>query len=698
MLSVRWSVSQERIRGGESWSKLFVYGKPGTGKTMAGVGRVLDLLERGVPAHTVAIYVPQPSLAEPYREALRDATIRSSTEVNIWTLGGLARRMVALYWPMVASAAGFSSKREPIFLNAEQALWVMARAIKPLITQAGFLETVRIPQVRVFGQILDDMNKAAVVGFDVGEIGERLKRAWGGDGVYLKMYDDVQAAANLFRGYCLAHGLLDYSLSLEMFIRHVWPLEACRGYVGARAVHVVYENPEEDVPAAHRIWGDVIEASESAVVLFDEEAGYRRFLGADEVSARRLIALCDTVIEMEALPASGADFGPLVAYLRTGFGQDVRQELVLGRGVPLELVTTRLYPDMLDKAAECVAGWVHEEGVNPSQIAVMGAYMPDALQFALTYRLTELGVPNYAVRPSRPLKYEGVVRCLVTLAYLGHPQWGIYPTVEHVAQMLTMCIEGLDPLRAGLLAATYRQTLTSFHHLLDTMQERVTLTYGLRYEQLRAWLERYRQGRALPLDVFWGRLYSEVLSRTGFRFRGDVNAGHLIAEMMESAREYLALERALHLDEGEDVVDSVAYLEGVAQGILGQRRWFDRGERAEGVLIAPAYTFLMMNRTVERQLWLDIGSGGWTERLSQPLAHPYVLSANWDVHRVWTSTDEMLASREGGYRLTAGLVRRCRGLIVMMSSEYSESGMQQQGALLNMVRRFVHGFGTGKVS
>jgi hypothetical protein len=678
-----------------------VYGKPGTGKTTGGVGRVLGLLARGVPAHTIAICVPQPSLGAPYREALRDAEMGVSTEVNIWTLGGLTRRMVALYWPMVAEAAGFSAKREPVFLNSEQALWVMARAIEPLTTQAGFLETVRIPRVRVFGQILDDMNKAALVGFDVGEIGERLKRAWDGDRAYLKMYDDVQSAAHLFRGYCLAHGLLDYSMTLDMFMRHVWPLEACRGYVRARAVHVVYDNVEEDVPAAHRVWGDVVAASESAVVLFDEEAGYRRFLGADEVSARRLSGLCDEVMEMEALPALGTDFGPLLAHLRGGFRQDWgegRPEVDLGRGVPLEVVSVRFYPDMLDKAAERVAGWVHDEGIAPSQIAVMGAYVPDALQFALTYRLTELGVPNYAIRPSRPLKYEGVAHCLVTLAYLAHPQWGIYPTVEQVAQMLTVCIEGLDPLRAGLLAATYRQTLTSFHHLLDTMQARVTVEYGLRYERLRVWLEGYRQRLPLPLDVFWGRLYSEILSQRGFGFRGDVNAGHLTAEMMESAGGYLVLERALNPDEVGDGRYGVAYLEGVSQGVLGQRRWSDEGERAEGVLIAPAYTFLMMNRTVARQLWLDIGSGGWTERLSQPLAHPYVLNANWDVDRVWTSVDEIATSMESGYRLTAGLVRRCSGSIVMMSSDYSEAGMQQQGLLLNVMRRFVHGSGMGKVS
>ena len=49
----------------------------------------------------------------------------------------------------------------------------------------------------------------------------------------------------------------------------------------------------------------------------------------------------------------------------------------------------------------------------------------------------------------------------------------------------------------------------------------------------------------------------------------------------------------------------------------------------DAVLLAPAYTFLMSNRPVAHQFWLDVGGTGWWERLSQPLTHPYVLSRRW---------------------------------------------------------------------
>ncbi len=53
-------------------------------------------------------------------------------------------------------------------------------------------------------------------------------------------------------------------------------------------------------------------------------------------------------------------------------------------------------------------------------------------------------------------------------------------------------------------------------------------------------------------------------------------------------------------------------------------------------MLAPAYTFLMSNRPVDYQFWLDVGSRGWFERLYQPLTHPYVLSREWPAGQSWT--------------------------------------------------------------
>ena len=110
--------------------------------------------------------------------------------------------------------------------------------------------------------------------------------------------------------------------------------------------------------------------------------------------------------------------------------------------------------------------------------------------------------------------------------------------------------------------------------------------------------------------------------------------------------------------------------------------------KADGaVLLAPAYTFLMSNRPVDVQFWLDAGSSGWVERLFQPLTQPYVLSRHWPRGRVWTDTDEVEANNETLARLLSGLLLRCRAKIYLGLTELGESGYEQRGALLRAFNR-----------
>jgi hypothetical protein len=594
--------------------------------------------------------------------------------------------MVGLFWPMVAEQAGFRADILPTFLDSEAAQWAMAKVVEPLMSNPGFFETVRLPRSRIYGQILDNMNKSSLVGFDLSEIGNRLSAAWIGDKGQLRMYDDVQTAANAFRKYCLEYALLDYSLTVDMFIRYVWPLDVCRQYVMSRSRHLIYDNCEEDVPAAHNVMRDLLDDCDSAVVLFDEEGSYRRFLGADEMSGRSLNGCCDNEIMFTTPIFDDPSRHALIQHFGVSFNQvnGVQSDVNPMDGV--DRVSSRFFTQMIDEAADRVGIWVREDGITPDEIAVVMPYLSDALRFSLTYRLEQLGIPSRSLRPSRPLRLEPSVRCLITLAQLAHPHWGMLPHTEDTAHALTMAVEGLDPVRAVLLASASKKGLTSFEGLISSMQDRVTFTIGERYERLRVWMDVYKQAEAIPLDHFFSRLYGEVLSQSGFNLHRDLDSAQAIAALVDSASTYRQIGGVLP----EEVWSASVYLEAVMEGVLGQRS-LSTPEPLDtsGVLIAPAYTFLMTNRQVKRQIWLDIGSSGWTQRLSQPLAHPYVLSAQWPLDQMWTSMDETLTSLQSGYRLVAGLLRRCNGAVVMMVSDYGEQGMPQQGELLTAVGRIL---------
>ena len=578
--------------------RIFLEGIAGTGKTTAGVARLLKLLAAGVPAQAILILAPQRTLATPYTDALRGPAVPAGGEVTALTLGGLAQRMVELFWPAVAAAAGFARPdRPPTFLTLETAQYFMARLVGPLLTE-GYFDSISIDRNRLYSQILDNLNKAAAVGFPHTEIGARLSAAWVGESVQTRVYAEAQECADRFRAYCLAHNLLDFSLQYELFAQRLWLLPACRGYLTQRYTHIIVDNVEEDTPVAHDLLADWLPACASALVIYDWEAGYRRFLGADPRGAYRLKALCNEHVALTDSFVVSSEVHALEGRLARALGAQRGAEpvgVVMGRGrtridasemsfderpaepaapatppdaagmrPALDFTSHRYHPEMLDWVANEIAGLVHGRGIAPQQIAVLAPFLGSGLRFALDNRLTARDVPVRSHRPSRSLREEPVTACLLTLAVLAHPAWGAPPSKFDVAYALTQAIDEMDLVRAQLLTeVVYRvrdgaPILGSFADIEPAMQERITFLLGGRYEGLRAWLgAQVDEGRrtkderrtargsssfvvrhSSELDHFLARLFGELLSQPGYGFHGNFSAGEVTANVIESARKF----------------------------------------------------------------------------------------------------------------------------------------------------------------
>ena len=105
----------------------------------------------------------------------------------------------------------------------------------------------------------------------------------------------------------------------------------------------------------------------------------------------------------------------------------------------------------------------------------------------------------------------------------------------------------------------------------------------------------------------------------------------------------------------------------------------------EAVLLTPAWTFLMSNRRVDHQFWIEVGARGWSEPLRQPLTQPYVLSRGWPAGRIWGEEDEAREGRDHLYRLAVGLVRRCRTAIHLGLCDVNEQGSEYRGRFLRAI-------------
>jgi hypothetical protein len=680
---------------------VFLEGAAGTGKTTAGVGRLEHLLDAGVFAGEIMVLVPQRTLALRYMDVDDSGERAAGGQVNVVTVGGLARRAVDIFWPLVAEEHGFrEANLRPVFLSLETAQYYMARVVGSLIDEKGYFDTVSVERNRIYSQIIDNLNKAAVMGFPHVQIGERLKSAWSGnDTAQLHMYDEVQECASLFRVYCLQHNLLDFSLQMEVFKQRLWGLPQCQQFILGQGRHIIADNVEEDTPVAHEVLGDLLQKADSALVIYDTEAGYRRFLGADADNAYLLRQTCDTQITLTESFVATADMEAFGTELGRGLERNVEKKSpddVDPRNAIRYQTDYRYHPEMIDGVAEEIVSLVEGNGVDPGQIVVLAPYLSDALRFSLMNRLEAAGIAVRSHRPSRSLREEPATSCLLTLAQLAHPAWGIRPARFDVVYALMEAINGLDLGRAQLLVHGAYKIVDTLPHFeaFDAVkadyQERITFELGNRYDKLRLWINNYIVAdQELALDHFFSRLFGEVLSQAGFGFHDSFDAAEVTANLIDSTQKF----RRIIMETGTPLANkspAQEYVEMVSEGIIADSYLYNWSvEDKNAVLLAPAYTFLLSNNPVDYQFWLNIGGRGWSERLYQPLTNPYVLTRFWTVGRKWTDGDEMFFAQEGLYRLVLGLARRCRQLIYLGYSELGEQGYEQRGELLYALQQML---------
>ena len=600
--------------------------------------------------------------------------------------------MVELFWPLVSREAGFlQPDAPPTFLTLETAQYFMAKLVNPLLDE-GYFESVVIDRNRLFSQIIDNLNKSAVVGFQVSEIGERLKAAWSGKPAQLRVFDDTQACASLFRQTCLENNLLDFSLQVEVFWKYVWPLDGCQNFLKETYRHIIYDNLEEDTPFAHYLIAQWIPNLDSVLLIYDENSGYRRFLGADPDGAYDLKNCC----AYQLTTSSSYVMAPPIRALNTQFEQVINHQQISQSPddprLALEFHTSRFFPQMIDWIADNTASLVFDQQVRPSEIVILAPYLSDALRYGIMQRLEQRSIPARSHRPSRSLREEPTTNALLTLAKLAHPEWELGVTKSDLAYMLLQTIEGMDLVRSHLLAEIIfrprngRPHLDSFDPIIPATQQRITYLAGERYETLRVWLENYQKYPPLELDHFFSTIFGEILSQPGYRFHTNYDSGSITARLIESIQKFRRA--AFNFLASKAIPTGKEYIRMLEQGVVAAQylqSWQPEDENS--VLIAPAYTYLISNYPVTAQFWLDIASRSWSERLSQPLTHPYVLSRNWPRDRVWTDNDEVEVSQDALYRLVTGLLHRCRWKVFLGLTDLGEQGYEQRGPLLRIINQ-----------
>ena len=200
---------------------------------------------------------------------------------------------------------------------------------------------------------------------------------------------------------------------------------------------LITDNLEEDTPVAHDLLADWLPQLDSALLIYDQQAGYRQFLGADPHSAYDLSDLVLRSVDRAVFDASpwrrivrSRSWCAACGNILAPRGSDARPRNEPRRRFQRTcwfMSTTASTPQMLDWVASAVADLVNEQGVPPGEIVVLAPFLSDALRFSLAHRAGEPRRARPLAPASRALRDEPATQCLLTLARLVHPAWGIHP-------------------------------------------------------------------------------------------------------------------------------------------------------------------------------------------------------------------------------------------------------------------------------
>ena len=239
----------------------------------------------------IIVIVPQRSLAQPYYAALRTPAMPPGPAPVVTTVASLIRNSVELYWPIISAAAGFAhAGQEPTFLTLETSQYHMARFVDMAISRGDF-DGIRVERNRVISQVLDNLNKAALNRFSIDQAYARLELAVPPGEQRTGRLNALRAAQRIsheFRALCLAESLLDFSLQVKLFNEQVMVNPWSRTHLFRSHRHLVFDNFEEDTRTAHDLVEQWLPELESALILLDEDGGYRIFLGADPTGAEAM--------------------------------------------------------------------------------------------------------------------------------------------------------------------------------------------------------------------------------------------------------------------------------------------------------------------------------------------------------------------------------------------------------------------------
>jgi hypothetical protein len=341
-----------------------------------------------------------------------------------------------------------------------------------------------------------------------------------------------------------------------------------------------------------------------------------------------------------------------------------------------------------------------DRGIPCRDIALIAPSLDPLLIWALRERFKSLGYSVFSHGGGARLVDYRVVRSLLALLVMAHPDWQRLPRRLDVIELLELTAidnpmlahavyNDMDRVGGGVWPVDPDQVPWSKRKWLAQAEPGYRRLWGW----LQTWKARYADQ---PVDVFFHRAFGELLVPHRFAplrpTAAPVDAAHRaeLVEEIRQVRHLIEITKTLRqLDQSLPAVESwgelaigLRILDTLQSGMVAERPFApDRDDDAFLHLHTPQ-SYTQRGRDTQLQIWLDASASGWYKSDVRPLVNPRVLSVNWN-HEVYDAIADERDQAIKLSRLILSMMLKLKrdGEIWVFSSQHDAEGRELFGDL-----------------
>lgn len=677
----------------------------GSGRSTALYRRYLALLHAGVPSEAILVWTTDKNDWLLRLEADWPGPIGRH---EIHTFRGWVQRQLFRWWPTLETGNHLPGRRPgrgqakarhtPTLLAVESAQAFLDRVTTECRIQGACYEPWNLSKNQQIIQVLDALGRAVENQRELGSVETLLAKGFPGPAEEKRRFERVQCCFDTYRRAVYLHRIFDQAMQLDVFGR-LLAVPAYRTSLG-RYRYALIDNVEESYPIQLAAVQQLVHYIPSAVLAFDTNGGLREYLGADFTGAQRYVETLTLHDVTDSLVADPAVIDVAKRLSLAIVDPDVTLAVPPPAGVPIVLEPpTTLRAEMIDKVVATTMAAL-QAGVPCGAVALIAPTLDPLLIWALRERFRSFGVPLFSHGGGARLVDYRVVRCLLALLVMAHPDWQRQPRRLDVIELLELATID-NPMLAHAVFNDLEKVGTGQWPIdperVPWAKRKWLHQAEAGYRRIWTWLQTWKARFSdLPPDVFFHRAFGELLVPTRFaplRPQDGTTDPGLRAELVEEVRQVRhliditktlrQLDQALPAGESDRALPvGLRILDTLQSGMVAERPFApDRDDDAFLHLHTPQ-SYTQRGRDTRLQLWLDASAQGWYKSDVRPLVNPRVLSVNWNGEPYDAIADEHdQAVKLSRLAVTMMLKLQRGGTIHLFSSQHDAEGRELFGDL-----------------